>query len=52
MMEAESTGVWVSDVPLDDAWPDDDRVVFAVDVPTETLSEWECVSDPPNYYRE
>jgi hypothetical protein len=52
MLDAEFTGVWVSDVPLEDAWPDDDRVVFEIDVPTETLSEWECVSDRPNYYRE
>jgi hypothetical protein len=52
MAEAEYTGVWVSDVPLEDAWSGDDRVVFEMDVPTETLSEWEWVPETPNYYRE
>ena len=50
MTEAEFTGVWVSDVPLDEDHRD--RVVFEIDVPTETLSEWEWVPDLPNYYRE
>jgi hypothetical protein len=43
--ENEYTGVWVFDVPLEKAWPFNDRVVFEIDAAAETLSDWEVIDE-------
>jgi hypothetical protein len=43
--ENKYTGVWVFDVPLEKAWPFNDRVAFEIDAAADTLSEWEVIDE-------